>query len=192
MKLLALRCPNCDRPLTPDNHHVVTLCEQCATAVHIGDEGLTRLTIQCAAPATGATVTHWQPFWLFQGQVNILRREVQSGNSEKDSRRLWGQPRTLYVPAWELLMVTAQNIGSAMIQQQPVYQPIPQPAEFQLTPVTVTADDALKLLEFIVLAIETRRKDWLKNLEFRLDVGRPELWALPANDRGVVALEGNR
>ena len=192
MKLLALRCPNCDRPLTPDNNHIVTLCEQCHTAVHIGDEELTRIAIQCAAPATGANVTHWQPFWLFQGQVNILRREVQSGNSEKDSRKLWGQPRTLYVPAWELSLVTAQNIGSAMTQQQPAYRPIPQPAELPLTPVTVTADDALKLLEFIVLAIETRRKDWLKNLEFRLDVEQPELWALPANDRGIVALEANR
>ncbi len=192
MKLLALRCPECDQPLTPDNDHIVTLCEQCATAVHIGDEGLTRIAVQYAAPGTGANVTRWQPFWLFKGQVDIFRREVQSGNSERDSRQLWGQPRTLYVPAWELSMATAQNIGSAMIQQQPLYQAIPQPAELHLTPVTVTADDALKLLEFIVLAIETRRKDWLKNLEFRLDVGRPDLWALPAGDGGIVALEGNR
>ena len=39
--------------------------------------------------------------------------------------------------------------------------------------------DAKKMLEFIVLAIEARRQDWLRELTFHLEVGQPDLWALP-------------
>jgi hypothetical protein len=37
----------------------------------------------------------------------------------------------------------------------------------------------LRLLEFVVLAIEARRDDWLKALDFRIEAGEPQLWALP-------------
>jgi hypothetical protein len=53
------------------------------------------------------------------------------------------------------------------------------PAEVTLASATVAPADAQKLLEFIILAIEARRQDWLKELNFHLDVNEPELWALP-------------
>ncbi len=190
MKLLALHCPRCESPLIPDNDHVVTVCDRCQTTVHIGDEGLTPILVHYVAPAFGASVTRRLPFWVFEGQVHIIQRQTQGGNAERQSRQLWHKPRTLYVPAWELSLATAQSMGSALIQQQPVYQVDPQPAASRLTPVIVTAEDALKLLEFMILAIEARRPDWLRNLDFRLEVNEPELWALPADDSGVVAFEG--
>ena len=88
-------------------------------------------------------------------------------------------PRHLYVPAWELSLHTAQDIGSRLAQQQPEFRRIDRPAEAQLMSATVTPADALKLLEFVILAIEARRKDWLKDLAFDLDVGEPAMWALP-------------
>jgi phage FluMu protein Com len=190
MKLLALRCPECNQPLAAENDHIVVSCERCHTAVHIGDEGLTRVPVHYAAPREGVQVTRWLPFWVFHGRVHITQRDTQGrGSGDKEAARLWGQPRYLYVPAWNLSLQTTQKIGGSMIQLQPVFQPVPQPAEIRLTPVTFTADDALKMLEFVVLAIEARRPDWLKSLAFRLEVGEPELWALPAGDEGIVALD---
>ncbi len=189
MKLLALSCPQCNEPLIPDNDHIVTLCPACQTATLISHAGLARLKIQYATPKPKATITHWQPFWIFHGRVHILKRKIQAGRSrQEESERLWGQPRSLYVPAWDLSMTTAQHVGSRMIEQQPHYQATTLPDQVKLTPVTVTADDALKLLEFVVLAIEARRSDWLKDLDFRLEVDPPVLWALPANDNDIVAL----
>jgi hypothetical protein len=122
----------------------------------------------------------WVPFWVFNGRVLIKERVLQGGRSdEKESERLWGAPRALYVPAWELSMAIAQNVGSQMIQQQPELQRVERPEESQFISATVTPDDARKLLEFIVLAIEARRKDMLKRLEFDLEVGEPQLMALP-------------
>lgn len=190
MKLLALRCPNCNHSLAPENEHIVVACERCYAAVHLGDEGLTQVPVRYAAPRSEAQVTGWLPFWVFQGRVQIKRRTTQGGGSgQAEATRLWGQPRDLYVPAWELSLSEAQGIGSNMIQRQPAFRPLAQPAEAHFTPVTLTTGDALNMLEFIVLAIEARRPDWLKSLDFELEVGEPALWALPAEGRVIVALE---
>jgi hypothetical protein len=76
-------------------------------------------------------------------------------------------------------MHTAQKVGSYLIQQQPELQEVERPSEVQFTSATVTPGDARKLLEFIVLAIEARRKDMLKNLVFDLEIGEPQMMALP-------------
>jgi hypothetical protein len=189
MKLLALRCPVCNQPLTPENDHIVVACAQCHTAVHIGDDGPEPVDVHYAAPVTGATVTHWLPFWVFHGRVHITRRDTQGrGTSEQAAAQFWEQPRHLYVPAWELSLQVTQQMGSAMIQRQPLTQPLLKPAAGRLLPVTLTVDDARKMLEFIVLAIEARREDWLKRLEFRLELEPPALWAFPSDNKGPMAL----
>jgi hypothetical protein len=181
MKLVALRCPACNHALTPGNDHIVVACEGCHAAVHIGDEGLSEMPLHYAAPQGAAQVRDWLPFWVFRGRVHIKRRETQRGGSgEEAAERLWSEPRDLYVPAWELSLQTAQDLGSRMIQEQPVYEALSPPSEVRLAAVTLTPEDAYKMLEFIVLAIEARRPDWLKSLDFHLEVGEPALWALPA------------
>jgi hypothetical protein len=75
-------------------------------------------------------------------------------------------------------------MGGNLIQRQPSLKRVPRPPDARLLPVTVTPDDALKMLEFVVLAIEARRPDWLENINFRLEVGEPALWALPFDDEG--------
>lgn len=189
MKLLALRCPECNHPLVPENDHIVVACEHCHAAVHIGDEGVARMPVRFAAPRSEAQVTHWLPFWVFHGRIHIDRRVTQGGSTVRDEAlRFWAKPRDLYVPAWELSLQTTQEIGSDLIQRQPVLLPVSPTPEFRLKPVTFEPADAVRMLEFIVLAIEARRSDWLQVLDFRLEAGEPELWALPADETGLVAL----
>ncbi len=190
MKLVLCRCPECGQPLKPENAHIIVACENCGTAVHLGDEGLAPIEVGYAEPRPGVEVLEWRPFWIFRGQVHIRRRETQGGGSSGDrSARLWSQPRYLYVPAWNLTLKQVQGIGSGMIARQPVYQLVSRPPEARLLPVVLSVEDAQKMIEFIVLAIEARRKDWLKRLEFELELKEPVLCALPANQGGLVALE---
>lgn len=181
MKLVLLRCPECTRPLTPENDDVVVVCTHCYTPVAIGVDGPSRMRVRYALPAGANTAAkQWVPYWVFEGQVRIQRRETQGGRSGgQDSEKMWAVPRRLYAPAWDLSLATAQEVGSRLAQQQPEIQFINRPEEARLTAATVTPNDARKLLEFIVLAIEARRKDWLKDLDFSIDVGEPELWAMP-------------
>jgi hypothetical protein len=66
-----------------------------------------------------------------------------------------------------------------MVQRPPSFEKIDRPEGAHLQAAIVTPKDGKKLIEFIVLAIEARRKDWLRDLEFELDVGESKLWALP-------------
>lgn len=189
MKLVACRCPQCSQPLHPQDEHVIVSCEQCYAPAQLGDDGSSLASLQYAAPQTDQ-VDEWLPVWVFEGTVHVLRRDTQGGRSnERDSQQFWEQPRRLYTPAWNLNLRQAQEIGSALIQHQPSYQATPSPQPAPLKPAVLTAADARKMLEFIVLAIEARREDWLKNFEFRLEVGEPELWALPSFEGKIVALD---
>jgi hypothetical protein len=181
MKLIALRCPTCTNPLAVENDDVVVACHNCRAMVAITPTGPVKMAVRFVTASGQQAGNQWVPFWVFNGRVLIKRRDTQGGggSAEKDSRRLWESPRALYVPAWELSMHTAQNVGSRLIEQQPQLQQIERPEGAHFISATVTPGDARKLLEFIVLAIEARRKDWLKSLEFGLEVGEPQMMALP-------------
>jgi len=181
MKLILLRCPNCSQALKPENDEIVLACPNCHLPVKISENGPEIISIRYAILASGkGDRSIWVPFWVFKGQVNIRSRQTQGRRSSgKDSQRTWEVLNRFYVPAWDLSVHTAQNVGTKLTLRTPEMRVIEQPAQVQLVPAIVSPDDALKLLEFIVLAIEARRKDWLKDLVFDLDVGKPELLALP-------------
>ena len=184
MKLLALRCPNCAEPLKLDNDAIVIACHSCFKPVAIAANGPQLMKIWFATmDPDQKQVDKWVPFWVYEGRVNILQRETQSGwrSNDEDAGRFWDSTRQLFIPAWDLDLHRAQDIGSRMIVNQPQFNFVAQPTKYELVEAAVKPDDAERLLEFIVLAIEARRKDWLKNLEFKIDVGKPQLWAMPAS-----------
>lgn len=186
MKLIALRCPQCGQNLEPtENEVVVVSCHNCYTAVHISQNGLREIEAIYAAPSSNQ-VDSWLPFWVFDGRVNLQRRDSQgrSKGADKDAAQMWGAPRRLFAPAWNTKAGQARQIGSSLIQNQPTFQPIEQPPGAQMTEAIITPDDALKLLDFIVLTIEAKRKDDLKNINYTIEAGSPKLWAIPAQSKG--------
>ncbi len=185
MKLLALRCPQCDTWLQPQQLDVVLPCPTCRTAVFLQETGLTTISATHVAPQH-ESANVWLPFWRFQGRVHIERRDTQGGNraSQQEAAELWGVPRHFLVPAWELPASRAREMGSRLVSRQPLFTPYdpPEPPVFHAA--TILPEDAQKLLELIILTIEAQRSDWLKNLQFRLELTPPELWLLPGRPKG--------
>ena len=182
MKLLALRCPNCNHSLKPGNDDILMVCPNCQIPVAIAIDGPKRVKVRFAVPPKhGTDVQEWAPFWVFEGLVKVTERETQSSwrTKDKDSQRFWDSTRLFYVPAWDLNVHNAQEIGSRLILNQPEFTMIDQPKAINMSPAVVKPTDAKKILEFIILAIEARRDDWLKKFAFELEVGKPKLWALP-------------
>lgn len=192
MKLLALQCPVCARPLAAGNDDLIVACEHCHTVVALEDSGLRPVEITFAAPAGNTPPDRWLPMWIFQAQVWLQRRETQGGSRhDKAAQEFWGVPRNFYVPAWDLSLETLHNVSLPLLESQPHYRPATHntPGNLPLHPVRVSAGEARKLSEFLVLETEVQRKDWLKSLEFTIEAGEAMLWALPAGrgDRLLAA-----
>lgn len=185
MKLLALRCPTCAQSLKPQNPEVIVLRCDCGTAVSLSDTGLSTTNLQFAAPIV-EKFDAWLPLWVFNGRVNITSRQTQGRNrqAQQDSEQLWNHPRRLYVPAWDLPTETASQLGGDLVQRQPSFERTTRPDNLPFIEAVVTPEDALKLLEFVVLNVEAARKDWLKDLQFHIETTTPQLWAIPALKAG--------
>ncbi len=187
MKLLALRCPVCAQPLLPEEDETIVMsCGRCYTAVSINDHGINPTDIQFAAPTTDE-ISDWLPFWIFNARVNLSERETQGGKKSirEAAAHFWATSRRLYVPAWEIPLAQAREIGSMLVKKQPQFQPIDPLPETTIKPATVTSEDALKLLEFVVLSLEAERADWLKSIRFNIEVTKTMLWAIPAVKKGA-------
>lgn len=185
MKLLALRCPRCNTWLQPQQLDVVLPCPTCRTAVFLQDTGLTTIPVTCTTPQNDSA-NSWLPFWRFAGRVHIERRDTQGGGraSQQEAAELWGVPRHFFVPAWELPAQRAREMGSRLVSRQPLFATFDPPELPIFQPATLTPEDAQKLLDLIILTIEAQRSDWLKNLQFHLELTPPELWLLPGRPKG--------
>jgi hypothetical protein len=131
MKLLALRCPVCAQPLLPDEDETIVMsCGGCFTAVSITERGINPTTIQFAA-ATTEEVSDWLPFWIFDAHVQLSERKTQGGKKSirEAAAQFWLTPRRLYVPAWDLPLAQAREMGGVLVKKQTQFQPIDPPFE---------------------------------------------------------------
>ncbi len=177
MTLVVVRCPSCGNPLAPGDDDLVIACAQCGAGLQLADEGLQPIEIRYAQTSL-AQPTTWRPWWIFRGSVNLIRRETQGGNRSDEAHRFWAQPHVMSVPAWELSIAAVKQAGIQLLKQPPVLKAIPHPGGAKLTPAVVSAEDARKMLEFLILTLEASRDDWLKTLDFQIEAGPPELWAI--------------
>ena len=123
--------------------------------------------------------------WVFNGKVNIIRRESQgsSKGADKDAARLWGSTDRLFAPAWTMPIRQAREIGSQFVVHKPSLAAMTPGEGMLMQEATITPDDGLKLLDFIVLSLEADRKDWLEDFQFDIQTTGYELWAIPARDQ---------
>ncbi len=187
MELLALKCPTCGQNLKPQrNEAVVVSCGNCKTAVSLHQSGIKAIDVQYAAPSSD-NVQAWLPMWLFKGKVNIIRRESQgsSKGADKEAAQLWGSANRLFAPAWQEPSQQARGIGAKFTVKQPRLAPIAPTDNMLMQEATITPEDGLKLLDFIVLSLEADRKDWLEDLQFEIQTTGHELWAIPARKKGA-------
>jgi len=186
MQLLALKCPTCGQNLKPQsNETVVVSCGKCKTAVSLHQSSIRAINVQYAAPSSN-DVEVWLPMWVFKGKVNIKRRESQgsSKGADNDAAKLWGSANRLFAPAWQEPIREARETGSKFTVKQPQLEVIEPTDDMLMQEATITPEDGLKLLDFIVLSLEADRKDWLEDLQFEIQTSGHELWAIPARRKG--------
>jgi hypothetical protein len=183
MKLLLLRCPKCAHPLAPGQNDQVVQCPNCRGAVSISESGIRTQPARYVAPAV-AEPPAWLPFWVYQGQVTIKERKTQGGRSaEQEARTFWANPRRLFVPAWESELAEARELAQRLLQEQPVLEAMDPPEGASFRPAVVTAEDARKLLELVIVSMEANRNDWMDSLDFDLKLESEVLYLFPGESK---------
>jgi hypothetical protein len=130
---------------------------------------------------------NWLPFWIYRGRVKILERITQGGRSaEKEAQAFWAEPRRVYIPAWEYELEAARALIRLLLEQQPFLEAISPPETASFLPVVLTAEDARKLLDLVIVSIEANRKDWMESLDYELQLDSQALWLLPAEFKDGV------
>lgn len=173
--LIPLQCVKCQNPLLAQPDEVFWVCPTCGQGQILSDEhGLAAQPVHYAAgiPAN----TPGKPVWLVSGQVQ-LRRETYRGDESRNMLQFWQQPRPFYIPAYTLPLDQLVDACLRLLRQPLALAETPNRSPFH--PVTVHAEDLQALAEYALLALEAERSDMLKQLDFNLQLGQPELWILP-------------
>jgi ribosomal protein S27AE len=174
IELLPLFCTRCGTPVPAGPDEVAWTCGTCGQGLALDEEkGVRPLDVFFAAPASGVEAS-WMPFWVAIGKVRFERRETYGRDRGPDD--LWGSPQTFVLPAFDCSLEEAGGWGLGFLRNPPRLAPGPAAA---LPRVTVGAEEARTLGEFVVLTVEAERRDQLKAVAFQLDLEPPVLWALP-------------
>lgn len=173
--LVPLVCGQCRAELPAEPGEVAWVCPQCGQGWWL-DEPRDRLQAMTVNYAAGLKPNQiYRPFWVAQGQVLITRRETYGGNKTGESQAFWRNPRFFFIPAFACSLEDVTQMGAQMLRETfniTAGPPVP------FAPVTVLPDDMRALAEFIVLNVEAARSDALKEIQFEVRLGQPQLWAL--------------
>ncbi len=173
--LIGMQCVRCQQAIAANPDEVVWVCQQCGQGLVLSDEkGLLPQIVHYAAGI--AQNTPGKPVWVAAGQTT-LQRQTYRGDNSRDMLAFWATPRWFFIPAYSLPLDDLAEMGVRLLRQPPTLQEGSGPAAF--LPVTVHPEDIRPLAEYLVLALEADRRDFLRSLTFTLQLGTPELWIFP-------------
>jgi hypothetical protein len=176
VELVPLVCIKCATPVEANLDEVAWVCTQCGQGLALDETrglGVQEINFSkdLAPTATGS------PYWVAPGTVTLKRTAYDnSGSSDREAQNFWGQSRIFFIPAFTCPIEMVIGNCLRYLAQSPVLQAGPA---VRFAPVTMQAMDMQPLAEFILMAVESGRKDKLRHVQFTLTLGVPALWILP-------------
>lgn len=174
IQLIPLVCLQCSTPIPADVDETAWVCAQCGQGMALDEEnGLLPLNVKYSNAIAPNQLG--RPFWVSEGRVQI-RRETFGNNQNREAEAFWSRPRRFFTPAYSSSLEALLAQATQFLQNEPAFQPGP-PVRF--APATLPMKDIYATAEFIVVAIESGRRDQLKRIDLKLELTSPELWILP-------------
>lgn len=183
-RVLALRCRACTSPLPAASNDVAFRCPQCGRAWEIVDGELAeRPSLYVAPPGEAGPPLIYLPYWSFMASAAAEPAGVADAakltarDRAAQIKRVWvaayAVHRPTYVGEWGLTYTRIQPSWEARRGHGP-----------QSPGATISAADAGRIGRHYVLAEIDRAAD-LGGLAVNVELGAPELWAIPCHDLGI-------
>ncbi|PWH17769.1 MAG: hypothetical protein DDG59_07635 [Anaerolineae bacterium] len=174
--LFPLNCIRCATPIPAEVNEVAWLCSICGASMALTEAGEIvpcefHFSTDLPAGKKG------RPFWVAEGVVRLIRQSYNRiGKSDQEAIQFWSQPRRFFIPAYDCGLEEMLTIGTRWLTKPP---PLFEGAKSDFLPITQSAADVRAFAEFLIIAIEAARKDKVKEIQFELEMGVPQLWILP-------------
>ena len=173
--LAPLLCVNCQTPVPAEPDERAWVCSQCEQGLLLDEvSGLQPLDVHYAADIPSGS--KGRPFWVAEGRVELSRETFDRSGEMEAAQREWGEARRFFVPAYTCPMSKLLSQGMYYLANPPQME-AGEAVSFE--PVTLSLKDVRTLAEFIILAVEAKRKDQLKWVEINPQLDQPTLWILP-------------
>ena len=175
IQLIPLLCTRCQTTIPAEVDEVAWVCAQCGQGLLLDETiGAVPLAVNFAA-GIPANQKGW-PFWVVTGQVSVQKRSIFGGGDRgSETSQFWQASHRFFIPAFSAPLDQLIGWGTRFLQQPPALQPGPAAG---FAPVTLHPEDLQPMAEFIVLGIEADRKDKVREIQFTVQLGQPELWVL--------------
>jgi hypothetical protein len=169
-RVLVLRCGACRTTLPAASHDVAFRCPQCGRGWEIAPSGLNEHpSLYVALPKSAAHRLLYLPYWKDVAHLTARDRAEQTQRAFVSAYSIhrptyvgeWGQVFTRALPKWETRHGHGPDAPGAAI----------------------SSGDARAIARHYVLADIDRAAD-LGSLEVDVQLGDPELWAIPCYDLG--------
>lgn len=186
--LVPLDCPACGAPLAAEADDVVFYCTACRSGYRHDPEAPRALApVDVAfvlAPTTPAA--GWLPFWVLPARLEILRRDASGGLLAGLLGVLAGREGeappdpAFLIPAFHLPIDRLVRLAVRYTTEHPN---LGERLGERLTGGVHAPEDAAKLAHYALITVEAEKRDTLRDLDYRLELGTPRLLGVPWVER---------
>jgi hypothetical protein len=183
MRVIQVKCPQCNSPIQMKQKDKVFYCTQCNT-MHIRDGGIEKLDYEVAEfspTAQGERV--YMPFWRIYATFVVRSKSVEGGTLFRLSTMLKGGSDSgsmfIYVPAAELDTANFRRIAVQFTSNSPRYPTRLNFGNVARLPAAISKQEAGELADFVVVTMEAEQPGVLQKLDYDLTVNDTKLVYLP-------------
>ncbi|HZK60539.1 MAG TPA: hypothetical protein VFC41_00595 [Anaerovoracaceae bacterium] len=172
--LIPLLCPKCKWPIDADENEVAWVCPDCRQGIFLNDSGQL-MEIQVNYVENIPSGTPGNPFWAMDINIKIERETFRRDETD-EMNNFWEAPRKIFIPAYQLWLDEIIKRAIDHLLNPPWMEP---GLAVDFKPVVLPVEDLPAYIDFVLLQMEANRQDYLKKLNYEIQLGELQLWILP-------------
>ena len=183
MKVIQVKCPQCNSPIMSKVKDKVFVCSQC-NAVHIRDGGVEKMDVEIAEfNQTAQGERTYMPFWRVYATLVIRSKSVEGGTLFKLTSFLKGGSDSgnmfIYIPAADLDTANFRRMAVQYTSNPPKYPTRLNFGNVVRLPAVLSKQEANELADFVVVTMEAEQPGVMQRLDYSLTVNDTKLVYLP-------------
>ncbi len=183
MKVIQVKCPQCNSPIQMKQRDHLFYCQSCGT-LHTRDQGIERLDYEIAEIKTNSSAgRYYLPFWRLYCDFTINSKEVKGGTMLKIASLIKGTSDGgslfIFVPASDLDINAFRHWSVQLTTKPPMYSTTKDFGGVDRMPATVSRQEAEEMADFVAVTLEAEQAGTLQRLDYNLKVNSSKVIYLP-------------